>query len=809
MAESMHHLFDPLTDREMDVLRVMADGSSNQEIANRLHIAVATVKWYNAQIYSKLSVSNRHDAITRAHDLGLLEDDSEQQDYPHNLPQASTSFVGRTSELRDLHTLLHHDGTQLITIMAQGGMGKTRLALELAQYNLHHYSDGVYFIQLAPVQGKLGVMTAIANELGLQHYDESQDMQDNLLRYLSSQTMLIILDNFEHVQASATLVSSILAACPSLKIIVTSRERLRLQREIVYPLNGLTMTDNINDEAMQLFVLSTQRILPDYSLSKADAPHVQQICELVEGLPLGIELAAGWMDTLSPEMIASEIKKSLSILETDLVDIPERHRSIQATFAYTWERLSPDEQATMMTFSLFKGGITKDAAQTVALANVRVLRQLVNKSLLYHHPSERYSIHELLRQYCFDKLMETGDYDQVVTAYMRYFANYADQNFEPMNNFDGSAFRAIRADWDNIAYAWQKMSIYQHYDLIAKTCGSIWKFSSMQGHSYECVALFEPVIEQLQALDQPDATLKNLLSHLLIYYGDLLLGIKTLDIASTYIDAGITIAESLDEAPIVLLNAYRISIYSKYKSVSYETIKALADTLIKLAYQHDMPFFIINAYGALWFWDEFSQDDGAYQESLAICENIWDSQRQANPNNFIDLHHIDFVRLLIHLDRKQEAIHLLNQLLALYEQAEWLYGISGVRSQLMVFAHEVGNYQDYAKHVISILTWHKGYGRDWQTIGCLSGINGSALYYTGAYTRAVTICTFVKNHPLSVVMQKYEADRIIERCKIHLTDDMYQEAIEQAHKLTFQQAYEQSIAYWMDKVAEYASEPLS
>ena len=200
MADQSQHFIEALTERESEVLLAMAEGMSNQEIANHLHIALATVKWYNSQIYSKLDVSNRDEAVEKAGSLGLLETgESTKLDVANNLPQDNTPFIGRNTELRELHDLLNQSDTRLLTILAQGGMGKTRLALQLAKHNLSNFSDGVYLVQLAPVEQESSVPATLASVLGLQHYDNSVDMQDNVIKYVQSQQMLLILDNFEHV----------------------------------------------------------------------------------------------------------------------------------------------------------------------------------------------------------------------------------------------------------------------------------------------------------------------------------------------------------------------------------------------------------------------------------------------------------------------------------------------------------------------------------------------------------------------------------------------------------------------------------
>ena len=794
MADQSQHFIEALTERESDVLFAMAEGMSNQEIANHLHIALATVKWYNSQIYSKLDVSNRDEAVEKARSLGLLEtDDSTKPDIANNLPQENTPFIGRNTELRELHDLLNQSDTRLITILAQGGMGKTRLALQLAKHNLSNFSDGVFLVQLAPVEQESSVPAALASVLGLQHYDNSVDMQDNVIKYVQSQQMLLILDNFEHVLGASALVSAILQVSPGVKIITTSRERLNLQGEIVYMLSGMASRDN--EEAIELFIQSTQRIRPDYEINNHDLPHIREICRLVDGMPLGIELAAGWMDTLSAEDVGREITENISILETAIRDVPERHRSIQATFEYTWQSLSESEQATMMSLSLFRGGFNQEAAREVALADVRRLKHLLNKSLLYRDPFGRYSIHELLRQFCFDKLIATGDYDTVMDAFMQYIAEFARSKAEPLKNFDGNAYRAIRNEWDNLALAWMKMLIYERYDLLEMTYMSLWKFSSLQGHSYECVALFEPALEQLRPLIDDAAKQYKLYAKLLAHYADLLMGIETADKAKRYMDEAITMLETLDPSK-VLLYCYSNRIYLSGHQSSYAEIKAIANKMIEIASAMNAHPYVLDAYSALWMQDEFVKDETSYQQSLEYCYQLWERYHRDYTDAQLSLASPGIVRLMSRLGKIDEAIKILHRQLEICERAEWLYGISGIRGQLMIFAFREGRIQEYRNHVVAVLRWHQWHGRDWQMLGCLAGVNGDALYYAGEYERCVEICSFVINHPIVVDMQKNEAQAILERAKQEIDEKHFHSAWERGQQGTIKDRYEEAMAYW-------------
>ena len=198
----MVDLLDSLTEREQEILTLLVEGLSNNEIASRLHIASQTVRWYNSQIYSKLNVKNRRDAVKKATTQGILNFPVKQASR-HNLPAQTTPFIGREDELIKLGTLIRDDNIRLITILASGGMGKTRLCLEASSQQMQYFTDGTFFIALAPLNSTNHIVTSIAEAFGLQfHSDRSPEQQ--LLDYLSDKRMLLVLDNFEHLLGAVT-----------------------------------------------------------------------------------------------------------------------------------------------------------------------------------------------------------------------------------------------------------------------------------------------------------------------------------------------------------------------------------------------------------------------------------------------------------------------------------------------------------------------------------------------------------------------------------------------------------------------------
>lgn len=358
----------------------------------------------------------------------------------NNLPAQSTPFVGREWEINELIQILHPADTispsrpRLVTLLGPGGMGKSRLSLEVTTRLLHTseqnpYPDGIYFVALAPLASADRIPGAIAEAVGYVIQGEGGDPLKQIETFLAERRVLLILDNFEHLTAGANILPQLLTACPGLTLFVTSRERLNLTAEHLFSLEGLdtppesTVTSPLEYSAIRLFVQTAQRVSPKFKLESGDVPHISAICRLVQGLPLGLVLAATWAEMLTPQEIAAELSKSAEFLEVSLQDLPERHRSIRAVFEYSWQRLSAAEQRALACLSLFRGTFSRAAVQAVTRASLRDLMQLVNKSLL-HRNSETgyYELHELIRQFAeFHLKSTTAEYEAAQDALSHYY----------------------------------------------------------------------------------------------------------------------------------------------------------------------------------------------------------------------------------------------------------------------------------------------------------------------------------------------------------------------------------------------------
>jgi len=391
----------------------------------------------------------------------------------HHLPAATTPFIGRVKEMSELTNLCRDATRRLITILGPGGIGKTRLALAVAAQLVDDPAYGIFFVPLAQLSDPAHMIPTIAAALDLQFQADGRSAHQQLFDYLQQKQLLLVLDNFEHLLEGVELVQELLQSCPALCLLVTSRERLQLSGETLFTLGSLhfptweTPQSSQVYDAVQLFIATAQRVRPHQTLHADEMQYIARICRLVGGMPLGIILAAAWVEVLSPAEIAAELTQGFDWLETELRDLPERQRSMRAVLAYSWQRLTAAEQAVFMQLTLFRGGFTRAAAQTVAGAALPVLARLVDKSFVQRTADARYDIHELLRQYAEQQWQAAGAYATAQAAHGAYYLHFLQQCAVGMAGAEQlPIILQLEADFENIRAAWQWAVQTRNYGLV-------------------------------------------------------------------------------------------------------------------------------------------------------------------------------------------------------------------------------------------------------------------------------------------------------------------------------------------------------
>lgn len=424
------------------------------------------------------------------------------------LPTFGTPFVDRPVEMEAISTYLNDANCRLLTLIGPGGIGKTRLGLEYARQSQEDYSDGIYFASFVGVREPDRIPETIANAIGA---DLNGDFSSpkNLASYLRDRESLFILDNFEDVLSNAEVLSQLLQDTTSIKFLVTSRERLNLVEEWLYPVKELTVPQDSSLQpqqyaAVQLFIQSARRVQPDFSVDQ-DLDAVIAICQAVEGVPLAIELAASWVRFMSCQQIIQEIRRGPDFLVTTLRNVPQRHQSMNTVFDSSWQLLTEDERHDLRQLSVFRGGFTGDAASYVVSASLLTLTSFVDKSLL-RSLNRRYEMHELLRQFVKERLQEHPEEEnQARQRHSSYYAHYASKRESKLaDGLSRTQFEELLHEVENIRLGWQYALDNLQTDEISLYLQPLYQLYNKQHNYRDAEALFELAVQKLRAIDSDD-----------------------------------------------------------------------------------------------------------------------------------------------------------------------------------------------------------------------------------------------------------------------------------------------------------------
>ena len=383
----------------------------------------------------------------------------------NNLPLQLTSFVGREREMAEIKNFLDptRGNARLVTLTGSGGCGKTRLSLETARELIESYQDGVWLIELAPISNPAHVPQAFVAALGLPE-PRQETPTAVLTQSLRVKRLLLIVDNCEHVLTeTAKLVQEILISCPHVQVIATSREILNVPGEIRFRVPSLTLSNDADSESTRLFVERAKTTLPTFVLTPANASHIAQICQRLDGIPLAIELAAARLTALSVQEIAARLENSFQLLTGGSATLA-RHQTLEATIAWSYELLSETERVLLRRLSVFSGGWTLAAAESVAIDEARIpvesvldlLSQLVNKSLVIvrwgARGEARYAMLQTIHDFVREKLRASGELNSLRARHFEYFLRTAEEAEPKLFDAESSLDRA-EAEIDNLRSA--------------------------------------------------------------------------------------------------------------------------------------------------------------------------------------------------------------------------------------------------------------------------------------------------------------------------------------------------------------------
>jgi predicted ATPase/DNA-binding CsgD family transcriptional regulator len=440
----------------------------------------------------------------------------------NNLPTQLTSFVGREKELADVKKLLYN--AHILTLIGPGGTGKTRLSIQAAGELFDLYPEGVWFVELAPILDPLLVPRTTAIAVGLR--DEPQRLViDVLCDHLREKKILIILDNCEHlVDACARMADRILHAAPDTRILASSREGLGISGEVTYRVPSLGLPDldhlpsleSLNQyEAVKLFIDRATSAVPTFTVTNENAPALAQVCHHLDGIPLAIELAAAKIRVLSVEQIANRLDDRFRLLTGGSRTALERHQTLRAAIDWSYNLLPQTEQVLFRRLSVFVGGWTLEAAESVcedeSVKNEDVLdlmEQLINKSLVITEEAgheSRYHMLETIRQHANEKLIESGENDALRDRHLKYFLHLAEvAEPELQSEEQGKWLDQLEIEQNNFRAAldWSKGE-QQGAESILRLAGALWHFWEIRGYYAEGRAQLEAALARNRAARPP------------------------------------------------------------------------------------------------------------------------------------------------------------------------------------------------------------------------------------------------------------------------------------------------------------------
>lgn len=431
------------------------------------------------------------------------------------LPIYLTPFVGRWHEQADLVRLLQTPDGRLVTLLGPGGIGKTRLAVEVAR-QIEDFPDGVAFVPLAPVAAGSAIVPAIGDALGFT-FSGPTDLAAQLVQHLRDQQALLILDNLEHLLdpegKTLELIELLLRQAPRVTLLITSRERLKLAGVWAIEIEGLAVppagATHQPDAypALELFVEHAQRVQHNFRLTPENEAAVATVCRLVGGMPLGIELAAAWVRMLSPEEIGQELMRDLEAQPASPDRSPERHHSLRSVVDHSWHLLAPVERQALGRLSVFGGGFVRAAAAEVAGAGLPVLASLADKSLLRRTPAGRYDLHEIIHQYAEARLREDPN-EQAATRdrHADYYASWlANREHAVKGAKQAAALAEISAEIDNIRAAGQWALGQRRLGDLRRGAETLQWFYEFRSWYAEGAAVFDQAIAALRVMPHVDS----------------------------------------------------------------------------------------------------------------------------------------------------------------------------------------------------------------------------------------------------------------------------------------------------------------
>ena len=452
----------------------------------------------NARELGNLIINDLAILLTERFNLTMLNGGvTPENKFFDSIPAFPSPIIGREKNVMEVMALLQRPGSRLVTLSGPGGIGKTRMVIEVADRAKHHFKDGAAFVPLAPVKDHQLVVETICYHLGLK---SSGNLLESLKLFLEEKSFLLVLDNFEQVIDASSMLEDLLFASPGLRILVTSRERLALSFEQTYTVPTLpdTYPEGPKDEeefpaAMRLFIQRAKAIQPYFTIDGHNKDIIYRICHRLEGLPLAIELAAGQINLFSPAMLLEKLENSLDVLKANFRDIPDRQKTMRNTIAWSFHLLSAGEQNLLMHMSIFHSGCRIDGIESIMGMEADelyfMLGALIDKSLIFKIDEGavmRFQMLEYIREFCIDKLKATGMYESAKEKQADFYHDCLQRIKLQQNKVDhNDILKCLENEHNNLRQVMDFLLEKKELKKLTELAWTLWLFWWVNAHTKE------------------------------------------------------------------------------------------------------------------------------------------------------------------------------------------------------------------------------------------------------------------------------------------------------------------------------------
>ena len=599
-------------------------------------------------------------APERLYQLGADEFPPLKSLYQTNLPITPTPFLGREKELAEVLGLLSLEDVRLLTLTGPGGTGKTRLALQAAAELGERYRDGVWWVPLASLRDPELVLETAARALGA---------KNGLGEHIVDGSMLLLFDNFEQVVEAAGEVAALLAFCPGLDVLVTSREPLHVSGEQEYAVPPLVPADGVT-----FFLARARAVKADFD----DEGAVPEICRRLDDLPLALELAAARVKALSSGQILERLAQRLPLLTGGARDLPERQRTLRATIEWSYELLTPEEQRLFVRLAVFRGGCTLEAAEQVVEAVLDQMQSLVDKSLL-RHTAERFWMLETIREYAGERLEESGEAEQQQLRHAEHFLALTEEGEPHVRGGSPKAWlERLAQEHDNLRAALDWFEVSGETELALRLVGALSEFWESRGHVAEGQRRLESALGADERPTAARAKALNGASGMALATGDLLT-------ARLRAEEALALHRALGDAWGVAYSALALGItaanqgdFARAQQLSDESVRVFRD----LGDHHhtlEAARFLALAYGEL---GDLERARALHEDNLRQARAMGDERNEARALTVLADHAVDEGRGQGALTMLTDAYRLYREVGDLYRGAIIVSRIAGVLASM-------------------------------------------------------------------------------------------------------------------------------